>query len=231
MKPRFGIWQQGWLIGLCALVGPVGFCTAVIGPAVISLQAVCRAADGPLDKAAAEKNAAKATLPDKSEKSADKEAKWAADKQRDQKADEEDFELFKSLADTIDQVERNYVKPIDRRELMEAAIKGILTKLDPYSSYINPDEIGSFRTEVEHQFGGIGIQITLDENGQLKISSPLVGTPAYKAGVLAGDRIVKIEGTPTKELSLEQAVKKLKGEVGTSVTFTVDHSHGGGTET
>ena len=81
---------------------------------------------------------------------------------------------------------------------MEAAIKGIFTKLDPYSSYINPDEIGNFRTEVEHQFGGIGIQITQDENGQLKITSPLVGTPAYKAGVMAGDQIVKIEGSRPK---------------------------------
>lgn len=222
MKARFGIWRHGWLVGLCALAGPAFFCTAIFGPQLVGSQSICRAADEPVSKPAVEKN---------TEKGTDKDAKLAVDKQRDQQAADEDFELFKSLADTIDQVERNYVKPIDRRELMEAAIKGILTKLDPYSSYINPDEIGSFRTEVEHQFGGIGIQITPDENGQLKVSSPLVGTPAYKAGVLAGDRIVKIEGTPTKELTLDQAVKKLKGEIGTSVTFTVEHPHGAGTET
>ena len=70
--------------------------------------------------------------------------------------DEEYYELFKTLADTIDQVERNYVKDISRRELMEAAIEGILKKLDPHSSYISPKEIDRFTTSVESQFGGIG---------------------------------------------------------------------------
>ncbi len=108
---------------------------------------------------------------------------------QDRKADEEYYELYKALADTIDQVERNYVKPVDRRELMEAAIKGIISKLDPYSAYIGPDEFTRFHDAVESQFGGIGIQVTV-EDGQLKVISPLVGTPAYRAGVEAGDRIV-----------------------------------------
>ena len=69
------------------------------------------------------------------------------------------YELYQVLADTIDQVERNYVKDVDRRELIEAAIKGVLDKLDPYSNYISPDEIGRFKSSVESQFGGIGIQI------------------------------------------------------------------------
>jgi carboxyl-terminal processing protease len=139
------------------------------------------------------------------------------------KAENEDYEFYKSLADTIDQVERNYVKPIDRRELMEAAIKGVLSKLDPYSNYISPDEINGFRTSVESQFGGIGIQITPDD-GQIKVSSPLVGTPAYKAGVMAGDRILSIEGQSTRGLSLDDVVRRLKGDIGTSVTFTVRHA-------
>ncbi|HZZ28692.1 MAG TPA: S41 family peptidase [Pirellulales bacterium] len=141
------------------------------------------------------------------------------------KLEDEDYEFYRSLAETIDQVERNYVKPIDRRELMEAAIKGVLSKLDPYSSYISPDEINSFRTTVESQFGGIGIQITPDE-GQIKVSTPLVGTPAYKAGVMAGDHIVRIEGESIHGLSLDDVVRRLKGEVGTSVSFTVRHSSG-----
>jgi carboxyl-terminal processing protease len=146
------------------------------------------------------------------------------------RSEEEYFELFRSLADTIDQVDRNYVKPIDRREIMEAAIKGILTKLDPYSSYIDPAEIGSFRTAVESQFGGIGIQVTMDR-GRLTVSSPLVGSPAYHAGVMAGDRITKIEGESTRGMSRDDAVQKLKGEVGTKVTFTVQHALTGETET
>jgi carboxyl-terminal processing protease len=138
------------------------------------------------------------------------------------KDEEEFYDLYKSLADTVDQVDRNYVKKVDRRELMEAAIKGVLSKLDPYSSYIGRDEAGRFKDTVENQFGGIGIQITMDEN-QLKILSPLVGTPGYKAGLMAGDRITKIGDESTASFSLDDAVHKLKGDAGTSVTLTVVH--------
>lgn len=135
-------------------------------------------------------------------------------------ADDEYYELFRVLADTLDQVERNYVKEIDRRRLMEAAIRGILQELDPYSNYISPDEMQEFKTSVEQQFGGIGIQITM-EGGQLKVLSPLVGTPAYRAGIQAGDWIVAIEGQSTAGISLDEAVRRLKGEAGTSVTITI----------
>jgi carboxyl-terminal processing protease len=70
---------------------------------------------------------------------------------------EDDYELYQIFADTLDQVERNYVKDVSRRELMEAAIQGVLNKLDPYSNYISPDEISRFKSTVESQFGGIGI--------------------------------------------------------------------------
>jgi carboxyl-terminal processing protease len=135
-------------------------------------------------------------------------------------ADDEYYELFRVLADTLDQVERNYVKEIDRRRLMEAAIRGILQELDPYSNYIKPEEMQEFKTSVEQQFGGIGIQITM-EGGQLKVLSPLVGTPAYRAGIQAGDWIVAIEGESTEGISLDEAVRRLKGEAGTSVTITI----------
>ena len=72
----------------------------------------------------------------------------------------------------------------------------MLTKLDPYSAYIGPEELGHFRSTVENEFGGIGIQITIDD-GELKVLSPLYGTPAYRAGILAGDRIVEIDGKST----------------------------------
>jgi carboxyl-terminal processing protease len=141
----------------------------------------------------------------------------------DKLKDEEYYELYKAFADTLDQVERNYVKGISRRELMEAAIKGMLSKLDPYSNYISPEDIGRFKSSVESQFGGIGIQISLEE-GQLKVVSPLVGSPAYKAGIQAGDRIVEIDGKSTADIErLDEAVAKLKGEEGTSVTLTIIH--------
>ena len=142
------------------------------------------------------------------------------------KASAEEYELYQVFADTLDQVERNYVKPVSRRELMEAAIGGVLGKLDPYSNYINRDDLGRFKSTVESQFGGIGIQITIDHD-QLKILSPLVGTPAYRAGLQSGDRIVEIEGKSTDGLSLDEAVRKLKGEAGSSVTMTVIHAGGG----
>lgn len=138
--------------------------------------------------------------------------------------DSEYYELMSVLVDTLDQVERNYVKPLERRELLEAAIRGVLTKLDPYSSYISPEDIGRFKTSVESKFGGIGIQITMDR-GQLKVLSPLVGTPAYEAGLLAGDKIVEIEGESTEGIDLSGAVDRLKGEPDSKVTLTVVHGN------
>lgn len=135
----------------------------------------------------------------------------------------DDYELFKIFADTLDQVQRNYVQDVSRRELIEAAIQGMLAKLeDPYSSYISPEDISRFKTSVESRFGGIGIQVEI-EAGQLRILSPLRGTPAYRAGLIAGDRIVEIEGTSTEGISIDEAVSRLKGEAGTTVTIGVLH--------
>lgn len=138
------------------------------------------------------------------------------------KPKESDYELYRILVDTVDQVERNYVNPVDRRELIESAIRGVLGKLDPYSSYIAPDELSRFRSSVESEFGGIGIQIGVDD-GQLRIISPMYGTPAYRAGLMAGDRIVEIDGKSTDNVGLDEAVEKLKGEEGTTVALTVMH--------
>jgi carboxyl-terminal processing protease len=138
---------------------------------------------------------------------------------------ENDYELYKLLVDSIDQVRENYVQELDRRELIEAAIRGVMEKLDPYSSYIGPNDIEQLRTAVESEFGGIGIQITLD-NGELKILSPIYGTPAYKAGLLAGDRIVEINGKSTDNLTLDEATGRLKGKEGTTLTLTVIHPGG-----
>jgi carboxyl-terminal processing protease len=132
------------------------------------------------------------------------------------------YELYKGLVDTVDQVERNYVKEVDRRELIDAAIRGILSKLDPYSSYIPAEELSRFRSTVESEFGGIGIQVSV-QGGQLKVISPLPGTPAYRAGVLAGDRILEINGKSSEGLAIDEAVTQLKGKEGTKVTLTLVH--------
>ena len=142
---------------------------------------------------------------------------------REAKREREDFyELLMTFADTIDQIDRNYVEKVSREELLEAAIEGILKKLDPHSNYIPPSELDSFKTEVENEFGGVGIQISR-RNGQLSVISPLVGSPAYRSGIVAGDLILSIDGTPTKDLTISDTVKKMKGPPGSEVTLSVFH--------
>jgi carboxyl-terminal processing protease len=145
------------------------------------------------------------------------------EKKPDPAKDEEYYELYKVFAETMFQVEQNYVKDVDRRKLMEAAIRGVLGELDPYSNFISPDEIDRFKTSVESQFGGIGIQISM-EDGQLRVLSPIVGSPAYLAGLEAGDAIVEIDGKTTEGISLDDAVRRLKGEPDTKVSLTVMHA-------
>ena len=143
---------------------------------------------------------------------------------QDRSEDEEYYELMKVFVDTFEQIDRNYVKDVDRRELMEAAIKGMLARLDQYSSYIGPGEVEHFERVVEQKFGGIGIQVNIDpDNERLTVVSPLPGTPAYKAGVRAGDVIEEIEGKSTKGFSIEDAVKLMKGDPGTKVRIGIRH--------
>ena len=153
-----------------------------------------------------------------------------ADKSSVEKApsarDQEYYELMEVFADTFEQIERNYVKEVDRRKLMEAALKGMLLNLeDPYSNYISPDEIAQFKQVIEQEFQGIGIHVTVDpQNRRLTVMSPLPGSPAHKAGIRAGDIIMDIEGKSTEGMSLEDAVKLMKGPPGTTVKVGVLHT-------
>jgi len=145
-------------------------------------------------------------------------------------ADEQDenYELMRLFVDTFEEIDDNYVKGIDRRDLVEAAIQGMLAKLDPYSNYISPDDLASFEQDVQQEFGGIGIQVHFDpEHRELIVMTPLPGTPAYEAGIRPGDRIVNIEGTDVVEFELGKelstAVSLLKGAPGEKVKLTVRH--------
>jgi carboxyl-terminal processing protease len=144
-------------------------------------------------------------------------------------ASEDDYyELMKVFVDTFEQIDRNYVTQVDRRELMEAAMRGMLLKLDPYSSYIDNTELKSFNEHVEQEFGGIGIQVTVDPRSrQLMVMTPLPGTPAYKAGVLAGDRILEIDDKPTADFQegreMDSAVKLMRGKPGAMVKVKLQH--------
>ena len=142
--------------------------------------------------------------------------------------EDEYYELMKVLVDSFEQIDRNYVKDVDRRELVEAAVRGMLAKLDPYSNYISPDDLAKFTESVEQEFGGVGIQVHFDrEHRDIEVMTPFPGSPAYKAGIRAGDRIVEIEGKPVKEFpqdqELETAVKLLKGKPGVEVSVGIKH--------
>ncbi|HEX4144254.1 MAG TPA: S41 family peptidase [Pirellulales bacterium] len=195
-------------------------------PAAAPAPAAPPAATPPSEKAPADKPPAEADKPAADQPAPDplapKADAAAAGSPAANPADDEYYELFQTFVDTLDQVERNYVKPVTRRELMEAAIEGVLSKLDPYSSYIGRDEIGRFKSTVESQFGGIGIDIARDSD-PLEVSSPLLGTPAYRANLQAGDKILEIDGQSTSGLSHDECVRRLRGEVGTSVTLSVRH--------
>ena len=139
--------------------------------------------------------------------------------------DEDYYELMKVFVDSFEQIERNYVKEVDRRELIEAALRGMVEQLDPYSNYIGPDDLPKFNQQVEGEFGGIGIQVAIDNNTRrLTVMTPLPGTPAYRAGIRAGDQIMEIEGKSTEGFSIEDAVRMLKGKAGEPVSIGVLHA-------
>jgi len=139
-------------------------------------------------------------------------------------ADQEYFELMQVFVDTFEQVERNYVKDVDRRRLMEAALRGMLKELDPYSSFIPPEELARFNDRVQQQFGGIGIQVQPDvRTRRILVVSPLPNTPAYRAGVRAGDIVMEVEGENTEDMPLSRAVQLMKGPAGDSVSIKVRH--------
>ncbi len=132
------------------------------------------------------------------------------------------YPWFEEMAKVLEQVEDNYVVEPDADVLFEGAIKGMLRELDPYSAYIPKEMYTIFRQDTQGSFGGLGITIAIQDE-QLTVIAPLEGTPAAAAGILPGDRIVRIEGDSTEGVSLLEAVNRLRGEVGTDVTITIRH--------
>ncbi len=131
-----------------------------------------------------------------------------------------DYKQLQLFRQVMRIVEKTYVKEVSDKELIEGAINGMLQSLDPHSSFLTPDLFKELQVETKGEFGGLGIEITLD-NGVLTIVSPIEDTPAYKAGLKAGDRIIKIDGKSTKNITLLKAVKQMRGPQGTKVTLTV----------
>jgi len=134
--------------------------------------------------------------------------------------DKEVYEQLQIFSDVLDIVQENYVHEVEDEELVEGAISGMLKTLDPHSSYLNPDAYKELQVETKGSFGGIGIEITI-RDGMLTVVSPLEGTPADDLGIQAGDRILRVDGESTKEMTLMEAVKKMRGPKGTKVVLTI----------
>jgi carboxyl-terminal processing protease len=132
-------------------------------------------------------------------------------------------ETYKQLAifgDIFERVRAQYVTPPDDKSLVENAINGMLTSLDPHSSYMNAEAAQDMRVQTKGEFGGLGIEVTM-ENDLVKVITPIDDTPAAKAGVMAGDFIAKIDGEEVRGLTLNDAVQKMRGPVSTPITLTI----------
>uniref|UniRef100_UPI0035D0BC0F S41 family peptidase n=1 Tax=Bartonella sp. MR110HLJHH TaxID=3243555 RepID=UPI0035D0BC0F len=135
-------------------------------------------------------------------------------------------DTYKELAifgDIFERVRMQYVTVPDDKKLIENAINGMLTSLDPHSSYMNAQEAKEMRDSTKGEFGGLGIEVTMEKN-LIKVVSPMDDTPASKAGILAGDLISKIDGVQTNGQTLNEAVNKMRGAPGTPITLTIIRS-------
>ena len=130
------------------------------------------------------------------------------------------YESLEAFSNVLNLVQENYVEEVDSKKAIEGAIKGMLTTLDPHSSYMKPDDFKELQVETQGSFTGIGIEITMKDN-ILTVVSPIEGTPAFAKGLKAGDKIVKIGDDQTQDMSLMEAVKRLRGPKGSEVTISI----------
>ena len=130
----------------------------------------------------------------------------------------ETYKGLKLFSDVLGLVENNYVDPVDSKELIEKAIQGMVHSLDPHSSLLSPDDFKELQIDTQGEFMGIGVSITM-KDGFVTVISPIEGTPAYEAGIKAGDKIIKVNGKATEDL--RQAVKMIRGPKGTEVVVTI----------
>ncbi|MDB6050604.1 MAG: peptidase [Pseudomonas sp.] len=130
------------------------------------------------------------------------------------------LEELRTFAEVMDRIKAAYVEPVDDKTLLENAIKGMLSNLDPHSAYLGPEDFQELQESTSGEFGGLGIEVGI-EDGFIKVVSPIDDTPASKAGVEAGDLIVKINGAPTRGQTMQEAVDKMRGKLGEKITLTL----------
>ena len=136
------------------------------------------------------------------------------------KAENDIYRQLDLLANVFERVRANYVDPVSDSKLIEYAISGMLTSLDPHSSYMPPKSFDKMREQTRGEFGGLGIEVTMDK-GVIKVISPIEDTPAARAGIQSGDLIIQIDGEDVQGLSLNDAVDKMRGKVGTKIRLKV----------
>ncbi len=132
-------------------------------------------------------------------------------------------ELYQQLnlfGDVLERIRRDYVEPVEEKQLIENAINGMLSALDPHSSYMNPKSYKDMQVQTKGEFGGLGIEVTM-ENGVIKVVSPIDDTPAFKAGIQPGDLIFALDGEPVQGLTLQEAVEKMRGKVGAPIKISI----------
>ncbi|MGZ8094701.1 MAG: S41 family peptidase [Methylosarcina sp.] len=130
------------------------------------------------------------------------------------------FEELRTFTEIFGRIKRDYVEPVSDKKLLEDAVRGMLSGLDPHSAYLVPEEYQELKEGTTGQFGGLGIEVTM-ENGFIKVVSPIDDTPAQRAGIKAGDLIIRLDDQPVKGMNLVDAVKKMRGEPGSTILLTV----------
>ena len=134
--------------------------------------------------------------------------------------DQNTYKSLKTFSEVLDMVEKNYVEPVEGNKLMQGAINGMIKSLDPHSVFMTAEMFKELEVETRGSFGGLGIEITILKD-VLTVVSPIEDTPAYNAGIKAGDQIIKIDDKSTKDITITEAVKKLRGPRDTKVTITI----------
>ncbi|KEP68919.1 PDZ domain-containing protein [Thioclava sp. BHET1] len=130
------------------------------------------------------------------------------------------YQQLDLFGDIFEKIRQDYVEPVDSKKLIEAAINGMLSSLDPHSSYLPPDDFADMRVQTRGSFGGLGIEVT-QEDGFVKVVSPMDGTPAAEAGIKSGDFITAVNGESLMGLPLDEAVDKMRGPIGSEVKVTI----------
>ena len=131
------------------------------------------------------------------------------------------YEQLDLFGDIFERIRAQYVEEVDEGDLIEAAINGMLTSLDPHSSYLPPDDAEDMRVQTRGEFGGLGIEVTMDDNGFVKVITPIDDTPAQRAGLEPGDFVTHLDGESILGLTLAEAVDKMRGPIDSGIVLTI----------